>query len=541
MSAITEAPADLTATSDDWFIRDFTFPLPGFIRRLPAWARTSLILFILCLASAYIRTRVIGQQFWEDEGITVGISSHSFGSIPGIMKLDGSPPLFYMMLHVWMQLVGNGQAATHWLSGISALLTIPISYWGVLRIAGKRAALMTATLMAFSAFLDYYAQETRMYAFMTLLGLIGTIGFIRGFVFRERRYVIMFSLAEAAMLYTHNWALFYGAAGVVSLIILYYISGPEIRENLIKDAVYAYLGAAILFAPWVPTFITQALHTAAPWDTAPRFGAPIQIALNVYGGASVAMLSVIAAGLGYARLFTKAERNTIPAKVGLMLICLVILTLAFGWWASQVTPAWNPRYFAPIIAPLMMLTAIGMSRVGLVGAIAMLFILIFLCRPGAFETRYKSDMQDIGGEMAGLVHKGDLVIVGQPEETALAYYYLPGGLKWANTIGPVADPTYMNWTNAMNRYLRATPSKVLPPMINALKPGQQLLYIRSLTEGTAGWKAQWTAEIRLRAAQWGAIIQHDLSDGQLIQERWAPHNYRGACCVANSAVLYKKA
>src|ERR1700761_4797444 len=131
MSAITEAPADLTPTSDDWFIRDFTFPLPGFIKRLPAWARTSLILFILCLASAYIRTRVIGQQFWEDEGITVGISSHSFGSIPGIMKLDGSPPLFYMMLHVWMQLFGNGQAATHWLSGISALLTIPISYWGV--------------------------------------------------------------------------------------------------------------------------------------------------------------------------------------------------------------------------------------------------------------------------------------------------------------------------------------------------------------------------------------------------------------------------
>jgi hypothetical protein len=376
---------------------------------------------------------------------------------------------------------------------------------------------------------------------MTLLGLIGTIGFIRGFVFRERRFVVMFALAEAAMLYTHNWALFYGAAGVVSLAILYRVSGPEIRTNLIKDGVYAYLAAAILFAPWVPTFIFQSIHTAAPWDTAPRFGAPIQIALNVYGGASVAMLSVIAAGLGYARLFTKAERNTTAAKVGLMLLCLVILTLAFGWCASQVTPAWDPRYFAPIIAPLMMLTAIGMSRVGLVGAIAMLFILIFLWRPGAFETRYKSDMQDIGGEMSGLLHKGDLVIVGQPEETALAYYYLPGGLKWANTIGPVADPTYMNWNNAMKRYLRATPSKVLPPMLNALKPGQQLLYIRSLTEGTAGWKAQWTSEIRLRDAQWGAIIQHYQADGQLIKEAWAPHNYRGACCVANSAVLYKKA
>ena len=130
-----------------------------------------------------------------DEAITVGISSHHLSAIPGILRQDGSPPLFYLLLHFWMPMVGNGEAATHWLSEIFAVLTIPVGYWGGLKIAGKRAALMTATLMASSAFLDYYSQETRMYALMTLLGLLGTIGFIRGFVFRERRYVILFSLS----------------------------------------------------------------------------------------------------------------------------------------------------------------------------------------------------------------------------------------------------------------------------------------------------------------------------------------------------------
>ena len=80
------------------------------------------------------------------------------------------------------------------------------------------------------------------------------------------------------MLYTHNWALFFGAGSALSLVVLYFISDEEIRENLIRDAIYAYVGAAILFAPWVPNFIFQSLHTAAPWNTAPRFGAPIQIA-----------------------------------------------------------------------------------------------------------------------------------------------------------------------------------------------------------------------------------------------------------------------
>ena len=119
----------------------------------------------------------------------------------------------------------------------------------------------------------------------------------------------------------------------------------------------------------------------------------------------------------------------------------------------------------------------------------------------------------------------------------LAYYYLPAGLKYSSTIGPVADPTYMNWVDAMKRYEAATPSKVLPPMLNALKPGQQVLFIRPLTEGVANWNAPWTKEIRRRSAQWGAIIA---ADKQLVQEAVAPANYRGSCCIADSAVLYKK-
>ena len=251
---------------DAAFIPDVDFPLPGFIRELPAWARVALILFILVVVSLFVRTRSIGQQFWMDEAITVGISSHHLSAIPGILRQDGSPPLFYLLLHFWMLMVGNGEAATHWLSEIFAVLTIPIGYWGGLKMAGKRAGLMTATLMAASAFLDYYSQETRMYALMTLLGLFGTIGFVRGFVFRERRYVILFSLSLAAMLYTHNWALFFGGGSVLSLAVLYRISGDEIRLNLIRDAIYAYVGAAILFVPWLPNFIFQTMHTAAPME-----------------------------------------------------------------------------------------------------------------------------------------------------------------------------------------------------------------------------------------------------------------------------------
>ncbi len=527
-----------TETTDSSLIREYRIRLPRVLRALPEWARVGGILLLLCAAAVYIRSRYVGGQFWMDEGITVGIASHSLTAIPGIMRVDGSPPLFYWLLHIWMSWVGDSEAATHWLPILFATLTIPVSYWGTLGIAGKRAALTTATVFAFNAFLDYYSLETRMYTLMTLLGLLGTIGFIRGFVLRERRFVVLFSVAQALMFYTHNWSLFFGAAAFVGLVVLYRYGGEEIRQNLIRDTLLAYLAAVILFAPWIPTFIFQVLHTAAPWDSRPRFGAPIQIATGVIGAASLTVVMVVGAAVGYSPLFARPRRMTPEAWVAVMLIFLGIGTLVVAWISSQVvTPAWVVRYFAPAIPAMLMFLAIGISRAGVVGAIAMIFLVLFMARPSAFEPSYKSDMQDIGGEMAPLLHRGDLVIVGQPESTPLAYYYLPGGLRWANTMGPLKHPSYMNWVNALPRYKRENVRATLMPMLNSLKPGQQLLYIRPMTEGALNWKAPWTFEIRRRSAQYGAIIQ---ADKQLVQVATAPHYYRGACCVADSAVLYKK-
>jgi hypothetical protein len=109
-------------------------------------------------------------------------------------------------------------------------------------------------------------------------------------------------------------------------------------------------------------------------------------------------------------------------------------------------------------------------------------------------------------------------------------------LKFASTLGRVQDPTYMNWVYALKRLRNANPAATLDPLLASLKPGQQLLYVRPLTEGAQNWEAAWTELVRRRAAQWGAIIA---SDKSLVQVAHGPLNYRGACCVADSATLWK--
>jgi mannosyltransferase len=146
-------------------------------------------------------------------------------------------------------------------------------------------------------------------------------------------------------------------------------------------------------------------------------------------------------------------------------------------------------------------------------------------------------MRDIAGEMGPLLHRGDLVIVGQPEAVPLAWYYLPAGVRFANTTGPVRDNQSMNWVGALPRLQHANPKAVLGRLIASLKPNQQVLFVRPLTEGAQNWEAPWTELVRRRSAQWGALLA---SDPSLKPVAWAPHSYRGSCCVADSALLYRK-
>ena len=138
---------------------------PARTRRAPAEAaraRADLgqhrgVLVVLTAISAYLRTKYLSGQFWEDEAITTGIASHSLSAIPGVLRHDGSPPLFYLLLHVWISVFGASESATHALSLVFGLLCIPAGMWAGWSLFGRRAGLYMAVLCAFSTFLTAYA------------------------------------------------------------------------------------------------------------------------------------------------------------------------------------------------------------------------------------------------------------------------------------------------------------------------------------------------------------------------------------------------
>ena len=345
----------------------------------------------------------------------------------------------------------------------------------------------------------------------------------------------MFAVAEALMLYTHAWGIFYGAGAVIALIPIYHASDD--KRALLRDAIMAFGGAGILFLPWLPNFIYQSTHTGRR-GRRPRGSAHRSCSRAICSAATGSRSGWHAAAIvGVGALFTKRYRRTTDATMLWVLIVLPFATLALAWIASQITPAFVSRYFAPVLAPMFLLAAWGCARSGIVGLVAIVLSMVFVVHVASYTPEYKSDMRDVAAEIGPMMHKGDLVIVGQPEQVPLAWYYLPSGLRYANTLGKVADPRYMNWVYALKRLRKANPAATLAPLLASVKPGQERAFVRPLTEGVKNWEASWTQLVRRRSAQWGALLA---SDPNLKEIAWAPHDYEGACCVADSAVLYKK-
>jgi len=510
-------------------------PTPRLLERLPSWLTMGGALVVLMAFSAYLRTRFISGQFWMDEAITTGIASHPLGQIPGLLRQDGSPPLYYMLLHFWIQAFGASETGTHALSLLFGLLCVPAGMWAGWSLFGRRTGLTAGILFAVNAWLTQYAQETRMYELMGLLGILATASFIHAFVARRRGYLVLFAACEALMLYTHAWAIFFGVGAALALIPVWRRS--EDRRGLVRDAVLAFAAAGILFLPWLPNFIYQAIHTAAPWAKPPRFGTPILISHDLLGGTGVSVPLLIAVIVGLGPLVSAARRRSRETTILWTLIVIPVGTLAVAWVASQSNPAYVSRYFAPILASILLLAAWGCARTGIVGWVALAVTVVLMLPVATYSPPEKSDMREVSGELSPLLRPGDLVISGQPEQVPLMWYYLPSGLRYASTLGPAPDPRHMDWVDALARLRRARPQATLAPLLASLRPGQRLLFVRPITPGVSNWSAPWTQLVRRRAAQWGALLS---GDPRLKPIAWAPHDYNGAaCCVADSAVLYQ--
>jgi mannosyltransferase len=514
-------------------------PLPG-VRSLPSsFVLPAAVLVVLLAVSFVLRTDSLGESLWMDEGLSIGIASQSLLDIPGVLRVDGSPPFYYMLLSVWMDLVGNGPGETQALSVAIALISVPGGMWAGWSLFGRRAGLMCAALCAVNPFLTQYAQETRMYSLMLVMSLLATAAFLHVFAFGRRGYLPLFFVLLALMLYTHNWGLFLAAGLVCALVPCWYVS--ENRHSFWKDALIGFGGAGLLYLPWLPTLLHQVQNTGAPWLNPPNFGAPIQISKSLLGGGTPTVALLLAGGTGLAVVLARRVEDKERTAV-LAAAVTVLATLAVAWLVSQVSPAWTTRYLGVLLGPMLLIAALALARAGTLGLVALVIIVGIWALPRSYGLENKSNASDLRRDAVPELSEGDLVLSMQPEQGPLLAYHLEdlGGapkLQFGSPLGLMENDRVMDWTDGYDRLKEATPATNLTPLLDRLPVGGRVLIVHPVTARADDWDAPWTQLVRRASARWGAALA---ADERFERIGPVPRTYRRATRIGVRGVLYEK-
>ena len=101
-------------------------------------------------------------DLWLDEALSVNIARLPPGELFEALRHDGHPPLYYLLLHGWIEVFGDGDEAVRSLSAVLSVATLPVAWVAGRRYGGRVAAVATVVLLATSPFAVRYATEARM-------------------------------------------------------------------------------------------------------------------------------------------------------------------------------------------------------------------------------------------------------------------------------------------------------------------------------------------------------------------------------------------
>ncbi|HEV3494999.1 MAG TPA: glycosyltransferase family 39 protein, partial [Actinomycetes bacterium] len=337
-------------------------------RRGVPWA--ALAIGVVVAAGAVARF-VARSHLWLDEALTVNIAAVPLSQLPEALRHDGSPPLYYAVLHGWMQLFGDGTIAVRALSGLFSVACLPLAWRVGKRVGGRTVATSFLVLLALSPFAVQYATEARMYS-MAMLGVLAG-GLALANLLERPSLGLCAAVAgvTGALLLTHYYAL-YTVAAVGAVLAWHAWRGEE--RAAARRALLSVVAGSLLFVPWVPILLYQAAHTRDPWGNTGRGVRTVVDTLGVlvsgYRDAGpvpllLALALIALAIFGRAVGRRRFEIDLVGREPGRTLAVLTFGGLLLAVAVSDLTgQAYVPRYASIVFPGVLLLIAIGVASFG---------------------------------------------------------------------------------------------------------------------------------------------------------------------------------
>lgn len=236
-------------------------PAPGnakIFEKITAGARKLWPLPILLLATLARLYGSTASAIWCDEGSSLLMSQYPPSLIWVHSGHDVHPPLYFLLLHAWIGVFGDGIFSVRFISVLPGIGTVALGIWLVYQISTRCAAVLAGILLALLPIAVRYSQEVRMYALMGLLLLGATLALVYWVKKPERhRYLAIYVLLMTASFYTHY---FTGLCALSHWAYLFVVRREKHRLITLPAWWVANSLIVLLYAPWIPNLIDLLQH-----------------------------------------------------------------------------------------------------------------------------------------------------------------------------------------------------------------------------------------------------------------------------------------
>jgi hypothetical protein len=219
-------------------------------------AATALLLGALVALAIALRLPSFSGALWADE-LATNYVVHGFGT-GGLFSIllhgrEATPPIFFLL--TWLTKGVDGAEGLRIVSLLAGLASIPLTYLVGVRTVGELPAFVGAALVALSPFQIFYSTEARAYELLMFTCLLATFALLQALSTNRAGWWVAYGLSVAVAMYTHYVALFV----LFGLFAWAFFAHPHARRPLLLSN----LGAALLFAPWIPEFVDDSGKQAA--------------------------------------------------------------------------------------------------------------------------------------------------------------------------------------------------------------------------------------------------------------------------------------
>ncbi len=364
------------------------------------------------------------QSFWRDEAFTYLLAKRNIFDLLTLTAKDFNPPLYYLVIHIWMKVFGSSEISLRSVSLIFYWLTIYCIFLfitNVMKVHSKRKWIYLL-LAILNPVLLYYAFEARMY---TMLSFFATLSF---YSFIRKNYKVFF-IVTLLGLYTHYFMVF---VLLTELIFFYFNQGKKLTRTVLLK----YVAPFFLFVPWL-FFVLKVKDFGSQgfWidkSTLATFAQLIAIMYTGYENSyqfyqnSITTLSLGTTILFICSFLYVLKRKEIDKKLlfyftlwsfGIPIVAVII---------SFVKPIFFPRYFIFSSVGLLLLMIYLFEHISSrIRTIIMVILIIATVNFVGMQVRYrkKSDLRRIFKEIKYLAKPTDVVYVTNELNFFAAQYY----------------------------------------------------------------------------------------------------------------------